>query len=133
MKRIKMPVEPFRIKVVEPIHRTSKRDREEALRKAGFNIFQIPAEKVFIDLLTDSGTSAMSDNQWAGLMIGDESYACCRNFYNFESTIKEITGFKNIIPVHQGRVAENILFTNVARAGDYIPSNTHFDTTRANV
>jgi tyrosine phenol-lyase len=125
--------EPYRTKAVERICLLPKQQRIERLRQAKFNVFKIPAADIFIDLLTDSGTSAMSDNQWAGMMIGDESYACCRNFFNFESTVKDITGFKHVIPVHQGRVAENILFSNTTKAGDFVPSNNHFDTTRANV
>jgi tyrosine phenol-lyase len=133
MKQIKMPVEPFRIKVVEPIRRTSKREREEALRKAGLNIFQIPAEKVFIDLLTDSGTSAMSDNQWSGMMIGDESYAGAKNFFNLEEAVRAVFGYRHVIPTHQGRAAERILFEALVKKGDYVPNNIHFDTTRANI
>ena len=125
--------EPYRIKAIERIHLLPKEERVKKLIAAKFNVFKIPAADIFIDLLTDSGTGAMSDNQWAGLMLGDESYAYCRNFLNFENTIQDITGFKHIIPVHQGRVAENLLFTNIAKSGDFIPSNTHFDTTRANV
>lgn len=125
--------EPYRTKSVERIKLLPRQERIKRLEEARYNIFKIPAADVFIDLLTDSGTGAMSDNQWAGLMIGDESYAYCRNFYSFENTVKRITGFKNIIPVHQGRVAENILFSNTLKAGDYVPSNTHFDTTRANI
>ncbi len=127
------PIEPFRIKVVEPIKLLDRKQREERIKKANYNIFLISAEDIFIDLLTDSGTSAMSDNQWAGMMVGDESYAGCRNYFHFEKTIKELTGFKHIIPVHQGRVAENLLFSTILSEGDYIPSNNHFDTTRANI
>ena len=101
--------EPWRVKVVEPIRRPEPEEREERLRAAGFNLFDVPAEAVFIDLLTDSGTSAMSDSQWAGLMLGDESYAGARNFYNFEQTVKEIFGFPYLVPVHQGRGAEHLL------------------------
>ncbi len=126
------PVEPYRIKVVEPIRRLSRDEREKIIRKSFFNIFNIAAKDVFIDLLTDSGTSAMSDNQWAGLMLGDESYAGCKNYFNFVESIQDIFGFKHVIPVHQGRVAENILFSITVREGDFIPNNSHFDTTRAN-
>jgi tryptophanase len=125
--------EPYRTKAVERITLLPREQRIQRLEQAKYNVFKIPAADIFIDLLTDSGTSAMSDNQWAGMMIGDESYACCRNFITFEETVKDITGFKNIIPVHQGRVAENLLFTNVVKKGDFVPSNNHFDTTRANV
>ncbi|NOX90539.1 MAG: tryptophanase [Calditrichaeota bacterium] len=130
---MRFPAEPFRIKVVEPIKNTTQEERERLIREAGYNIFSIPAETIYIDLLTDSGTSAMSDNQWAGLMLGDESYAGSRNYYHFEQTVREIFGFKNIIPTHQGRVAENLLFSNILKEGDVVPNNIHFDTTRANV
>ena len=126
------PVEPYRIKVVEPIRLLPREKREEIIRKAYFNVFNIAAKDVFIDLLTDSGTGAMSDDQWAGLMKGDESYAGCRNFFNFVESVQDITGFKHVIPVHQGRVAENILFSVMVKKSDYVPNNTHFDTTRAN-
>ncbi|MGB5881098.1 MAG: beta-eliminating lyase-related protein, partial [Thermoanaerobaculia bacterium] len=125
--------EPWRVKVVEPIRRPEPEEREERLQAAGFNLFDIPADAVFIDLLTDSGTSAMSDSQWAGLMMGDESYAGSRNFYHFEQTVKEIFGFPYLVPVHQGRVAENLLFSTLVEPGMIVPNNNHFDTTRANV
>ncbi len=125
--------EPWRVKVVEPIRLPDRDLRKRRLEEAGFNVFAIPAADVYIDLLTDSGTSAMSDNQWAGLMLGDESYAGARNFYNFQRTIQEITGLPFIIPTHQGRVAENLLFSTLVRPGMKIPSNNHFDTTRANI
>jgi len=133
MGDMKMPAEPYRIKVVEPLKKTSPKEREEILRRAGFNVFGIPAEKVTIDLLTDSGTSAMSDNQWAGMMVGDESYAGARNFYHLEAQVSRIFGFKHVIPTHQGRAAERILFEAVVKKGDYVLNNIHFDTTRANV
>jgi tyrosine phenol-lyase len=133
MPEVKMPMEPFRIKVVEPLSATTRKEREELLAKAGFNIFQIPADKVLIDLLTDSGTSAMSDDQWAGMMTGDESYAGCRNFFHFEASVRDIFGFAHVIPTHQGRAAEGILFQTLLRKGDFVPSNIHFDTTRANI
>ena len=129
----RMPVEPFRIKTVEPLRRTSRPEREKALRAAGFNVFNIPAEKIFIDLLTDSGTSAMSDRQWSGLMVGDESYAGARSFFRFEAAVKRIFGFKHVIPTHQGRAAERILFETLLKKGDAVPNNIHFDTTQANV
>ncbi|MCX6831410.1 MAG: tryptophanase [candidate division Zixibacteria bacterium] len=124
--------EPYRIKVVEPINLISREEREQRIREAHFNIFNIKSRHVFIDLLTDSGTGAMSDNQWAGMMLGDEAYAQCANYEHFESTLRDVFGFKYFIPVHQGRVAENLLFSNIVKPGDYIPNNTHFDTTRAN-
>ncbi len=130
---MRFPAEPFRIKVVEPIKITTQEEREKLIREAGYNIFSIPADSIYIDLLTDSGTAAMSDNQWAGLMLGDESYAGSKNYYHFEDTVREIFGFKNIIPTHQGRVAENLLFSNILKKGDVVPSNIHFDTTRANI
>jgi tyrosine phenol-lyase len=125
--------EPWRVKVVEPISLPDRDTRRRRLEEAGYNVFAIPAEDVYIDLLTDSGTSAMSDNQWAGLMIGDESYAGARNFHSFIDSVQGITGLPFIIPTHQGRVAENLLFTTLVAAGMKVPSNNHFDTTRANV
>ena len=130
---MKSPIEPFRIKVVEPVKLLDRAKRDHMIREAGFNVFKLPAESIFIDLLTDSGTSAMSDNQWAGIMTGDESYAGCRNFYHLKETVKDIFGFDFILPTHQGRAAENILFHTMAKRGDFIPSNIHFDTTRANI
>ncbi|MGB9764410.1 MAG: tryptophanase [Candidatus Saccharicenans sp.] len=133
MKHIKPPAEPFRIKMVEKIRPTTRRERDIVLREAGYNVFNIPAEKVYIDLLTDSGTSAMSDNQWSGLLIGDESYAGAKNFFHLESVVKNIFCFNHVIPTHQGRAAERILFEALVKKGDFVPNNIHFDTTRANV
>jgi tyrosine phenol-lyase len=130
---MKFPAEPYKIKVVEPIKLTTCAEREHLMREAGYNVFAIPSEAVFIDLLTDSGTSAMSDSQWAAMMMGDEAYAGSRNFYEFERTVKEIFGFEHVIPTHQGRVAENILFSIVLNPGKHVPNNIHFDTTRANI
>ncbi len=126
-------IEPFKIKSVEPIRFTTREEREVLLKEAGYNPFLLHADDVLIDLLTDSGTSAMSAKQWAGIMEGDESYAGSKSFYRFEAVIKSITNMKYIIPTHQGRAAEKILFTIVGGAGKYIPNNTHFDTTRANI
>jgi tryptophanase len=126
-------IEPFRIKTVEPIRSTTRAERETALIEAGYNLFQLKAEGVLIDLLTDSGTGAMSSRQWAGMMQGDESYAGGVSFYRFESAAREITDLKHVIPTHQGRAAEHILFGSLLKPGDIVPNNTHFDTTRANV
>ncbi len=130
---MKTIIEPFRIKSVEPIKFSTQEVREGILKKAFFNPFMIRAEDVLIDLLTDSGTSAMSAKQWAGIMDGDESYAGSKSFFRLEKTVRDLTGFKYIIPTHQGRAAERILFSLVGGRGKYIPSNTHFDTTRANI
>jgi tyrosine phenol-lyase len=130
---MQFPAEPFKIKVVEPIRMTTREERDRILKEVGYNVFFIPSEKIFIDLLTDSGTSAMSDNQWAGIMLGDEAYAGSRNFFHFEQTIKDIFGYRHVIPTHQGRMAENLLFSVMVKKGQIVPNNTHFDTTRANV
>ena len=126
-------MEPFKIKSVESIPFTTHAERVTALRDAGYNVFNLPARVITIDLLTDSGTSAMSDRQWAALMLGDESYAGSRNYFQFEETVRRITGFKHVVPTHQGRVAENLLFSALVKPGDHVPNNIHFDTTRANV
>lgn len=130
---MKTIIEPFKIKSVEPIKFTTQAEREEVLQRACYNPFLIPADDVLIDLLTDSGTSAMSAKQWAGIMDGDESYAGSRSFFRFEKAVRKLTGLEYIIPTHQGRAAEKILFSIVGGQGKYIPNNTHFDTTRANV
>jgi tryptophanase len=127
------PAEPFRIKVVEPLKLTTRTERVEIIKKAHYNIFNIPAEDVYIDLLTDSGTSAMSQEQWAALMVGDESYAQCRNWFHLEAVVKDITGFKYILPTHQGRPAENILFLVYIHPGDAAIANMFFDTTVTHV
>lgn len=126
-------IEPFKIKSVEPIHFTTREEREEILKNAHYNLFLIKAKDVIIDLLTDSGTSAMSAHQWAGIMEGDESYAGSESFIHFENTVRSITGMKYIIPTHQGRAAEKILFSTLGGKGKYFLSNTLFDTTRANI
>ena len=126
-------IEPFKIKSVEPIRFTTRDEREKLLKDAGYNPFKLFADDVLIDLLTDSGTSAMSAKQWAGIMEGDESYAGSKSFYKFESAVIKITDMKYIIPTHQGRAAEKILFSIVGGPGKYFPNNTHFDTTRANI
>ena len=127
------PVEPFKAKVVEPIRLISRSERERALERAGFNLFNLVSEEIFIDLLTDSGTSAMSDRQWAGMMVGDETYAGSRNYRHFEDVVRELTGFPEVVPAHQGRAAENLLFSSLLRPGDVVPNNMHFDTTAAHV
>jgi len=126
-------IEPFRVKVVEPIKITTRAEREDYLREAAYNLFLLKAENVIIDLLTDSGTAAMSAGQWSALMRGDESYAGSKSFYRFEEVVRDIFGFKQVIPMHQGRAAERILFATMCRRGSIVPNNTHFDTTRANV
>jgi tyrosine phenol-lyase len=126
-------IEPFRIKSVEPLHWTTREQRERLLRASNYNLFLLAAEDVLIDLLTDSGTGAMSTEQWAGIMRGDESYAGSPSFTRFRDSVQNIFGYKHVIPTHQGRAAERILFNVMCKKGDVVPNNTHFDTTRANV
>jgi tryptophanase len=130
---VKTIIEPFRIKSVEPLRQTTLEQRDEFLAQAGYNLFLIDARNILIDLLTDSGTSAMSTEQWAAMMRGDESYAGSESFYRMKAVVQDLTGFRHVIPTHQGRAAERILFQVMCRAGQVAPNNTHFDTTRANI
>jgi tryptophanase len=130
---MKTIIEPFRIKSVEPIKMTTRAEREAYLKAANYNLFTLDSENVIIDLLTDSGTSSMSAAQWAGVMVGDESYAGSPSYHRFEAAVRNLMPFKYVIPTHQGRAAERILFSVVSKAGQFIPNNTHFDTTRANI
>jgi len=125
--------EPFRIKMTEPIKVTTRQHREQALTAAHYNVFLLDAEDCYIDLLTDSGTGAMSNKQWAALMLGDESYAGSKSWKKFESTVQKITGMRHVLPTHQGRAAEGILAQVLLKQGNVIPNNSHFDTTRANI
>jgi len=127
------PAEPFRIKMVEPIELIPRPQREKAMKEAGYNLFAIPAKDVYIDLLTDSGTGAMSQEQWSAIMLGDESYAGARSYFKLKSVMDEVFGFEYFVPTHQGRAAENILASLLVQPGSYIPSNMHFDTTEGNL
>ncbi len=132
MTRPRQPAEPFRIKSVEPIYLLPRADREKRIKEAHYNIFKLDAADIYIDMLTDSGTAAMSNRQWAALMMGDESYAGARSFRRFESVVRDITRKQFVIPCHQGRSAENLMFSTVVKPGQYVLNNTHFDTTRGN-
>jgi len=130
---VKTIIEPFRVKMVEPIRMTTREERERIAREKHYNLFGIRSEDVLIDLLTDSGTSAMSAAQWGAMIQGDEAYACARSFYRFEEVVRDLTGYRYILPTHQGRAAERILFAVTGKPGAAVPNNSHFDTTRANI
>lgn len=125
--------ESWKIKMIEPIRKSTRDEREQWLKEAGYNMFQLKAEQVYIDLITDSGTGAMSDRQWAGMMIGDESYAGATSYYNMKDMVTRITGFEYVLPTHQGRAAENVLFSCLVKEGDVCPGNSHFDTTKGHI
>ncbi len=130
---MKPPVEPFKIKVVEPVRLPSEQRRKEAIKEAGFNTFLLLSDDVFIDLLTDSGTAAMSDNQWAGMMLGDEAYAGSKNFYNLEKAVQDVLGYKYLVPTHQGRAAEHLMYSNLVKPGQLVPRNMYFTTSKVHV
>jgi tryptophanase len=131
---MKLPYcEPFKIKMVESMHKSTLKERQEWIKKASYNLFNLKSEQVYIDLLTDSGTGAMSDKQWGAIMTGDESYAGASSYYNLKEAIRDITGFDYFLPTHQGRAAENVLFSVLVKEGDVIPGNAHFDTTKGHI
>ena len=121
--------ESYKIKMVEPLRMSTREEREQWIKEADYNLFQLKSDQVYIDCLTDSGTGAMSDRQWAAMMMGDESYAGSSSFFMLKETITKITGFEYVIPTHQGRAAENVLFSHLVKGGDIVPGNSHFDTT----
>ncbi len=125
--------ESYKIKVIEPIHRSSRNEREQWIKKAHYNLFNLSSNQVYIDLLTDSGTGAMSDCQWSAMMLGDESYAGSSSYHILKETVKRITGFEHFLPTHQGRAAENVLFSALVKEGDVVPGNSHFDTTKGHI
>ncbi len=131
---MELPIaESWKIKMVEPIRKSTREEREEWLKEAHYNVFQLKSEQVYIDCITDSGTGSMSDRQWAAMMMGDESYAGARSFFRLKDTITGLTGFEYVIPTHQGRAAENVLFSHLVKAGDIVPGNSHFDTTKGHI
>jgi tyrosine phenol-lyase len=131
MLESEMPfAEPYKIKVVEPLKVTTRQERIEKMKEAGYNTFLLRSEDCYIDLLTDSGTNAMSDYQWAGMMLGDEAYAGSKNFYYLEHNVQKYYGYKYLVPTHQGRAAENLLSQTLIKKGDYVPGNMYFTTTR---
>ncbi|MBP1594156.1 MAG: tryptophanase [Bacteroidetes bacterium] len=125
--------ESWKIKMIEPIRKSTREEREQWMKEAHYNVFQLNADQVYIDLLTDSGTGAMSDRQWSAMMLGDESYAGASSFYNMKDAITRITGFEYVLPTHQGRAAENVLFSCLIKEGDVCPGNSHFDTTKGHI
>ena len=134
IKTMELPfAESWRIKMVEPIRKSTREEREQWMREAHYNLFQLRSEQVYIDCLTDSGTGAMSDRQWAAVMMGDESYAGSSSFFHLKDTITRLTGFEYVIPTHQGRAAENVLFSHLVKEGDFVPGNSHFDTTKGHI
>ena len=125
--------ESYKIKMVEPLRKSTREEREQWIKEADYNLFQLKSDQVYIDCLTDSGTGAMSDRQWAAMMMGDESYAGSSSFFQLKETINKITGFEYVIPTHQGRAAENVLFSHLVTAGAIVPGNSHFDTTKGHI